>query len=395
MTPVRMLSTAASLLLLSASARGQGFGQGNFRTGDFRTGAPDGYLGGPGGFRTGEWNSSATYNPATGVGSRANPYYRPFNPSPTVPPRVVDPFAPAAGASIFGPDYPAGTAEQPFVPRPGGVPESNPALMAPGEFWRTYAPQYPPRTTTSPQPGGKLSTDFALPPIALAKPTNHVTSYWPTGMMAYQGSLIRKNFTQYDRFQPGRPGVWSPPGMKPGYAFLSMYWPALAERLAIAGPGIDYNFGDDVLFQNDIVYIAGVRSGTTEQFAKQAIALAEAGRKDPAADARWFPLGVFALAVGTQPSASEIFQLSIDDDGLVRGNFYAAAADATTPVFGSLDKATQRVAWTVGKKSDRVFEAGLYNLTLDQTPILIHEGTTRTEQRLFVRIPPESAPLDR
>ena len=58
--------------------------------------------------------------------------------------------------------------------------------------------------------------------------------------------------------------------------------------------------------------------------------------------------------------------------------------DTTTPVYGSVDKKTQRAAWTIGKKKDRVFEAGLYNLTAAEAPVLVHIGTDKTQQWLLV-----------
>ena len=73
-------------------------------------------------------------------------------------------------------------------------------------------------------------------------------------------------------------------------------------------------------------------------------------------------------------------------DGVVRGNYYNALTDSTQPVFGSLDKKSQRVAWSVGEKKDKVFEAGLYNLTLEQTTVLVHTGKDRTDQYRLFRI---------
>jgi hypothetical protein len=67
--------------------------------------------------------------------------------------------------------------------------------------------------------------------------------------------------------------------------------------------------------------------------------------------------------------------------------------DTTTPIYGSLDKKTQRVAWTIGKKNDRVFDTGIYNLTKSEAPVLVHIGNTRTMQMLLVRVsPPDPAP---
>jgi hypothetical protein len=55
-------------------------------------------------------------------------------------------------------------------------------------------------------------------------------------------------------------------------------------------------------------------------------------------------------------------------------------------VQGSVDKKTQRVAITVGDNKDTVIETGLYNLTKDEAPALMHFGKERTEQWLLVRV---------
>jgi len=46
----------------------------------------------------------------------------------------------------------------------------------------------------------------------------------------------------------------------------------------------------------------------------------------------------------------------------------------------------QRVAFTVGDNKDTVVETGLYNLTKDEAPVLIHKGKDATEQWLLVRL---------
>ena len=86
-----------------------------------------------------------------------------------------------------------------------------------------------------------------------------------------------------------------------------------------------------------------------------------------------------------------MFQFAVNKDGIIRGNYYDGLMDTTTPVYGSVDKKTQRAAWTIGKTNDRVFEAGIYNLTQDQTPVLVHLGTEKTEQLLLVRLKDQAA----
>ena len=47
------------------------------------------------------------------------------------------------------------------------------------------------------------------------------------------------------------------------------------------------------------------------------------------------------------------------------------ASDQTQQVQGSVDKTTQRVAFTIGSNKDMVIETGLYNLTKDQATALV------------------------
>src|SRR5262249_11417072 len=81
-----------------------------------------------------------------------------------------------------------------------------------------------------------------------------------------------------------------------------------------------------------------------------------------------------------------LFQLAVNQQGLIRGNYYDALMDSTQPVSGSVDKKTQRAAWAIGDKKSTVFETGFYNLTQDQTPVLVHFGKDRTQQWLLVRL---------
>jgi len=81
-----------------------------------------------------------------------------------------------------------------------------------------------------------------------------------------------------------------------------------------------------------------------------------------------------------------MFQLAVNKNGAIRGNYYHAFADNTLPVYGSVDKKTQRAAWSVGEKQDVVFETGIANLTRDETPILMHYGKGNTQQFTLVRV---------
>lgn len=131
----------------------------------------------------------------------------------------------------------------------------------------------------------------------------------------------------------------------------------------------------------------GQDDGTAQQYAQQADTLADKGLSASAPpDQEWTPLGVYALVQGDEKTSNNIFQLAVNKDGVIRGNYYDGLTDTTSEVYGSIDKKSQRAAWTIGKKKDRVFEAGVYNLTQGQCPCLVHIGTQKTDQMLLVRV---------
>src|SRR5262249_16463926 len=148
-----------------------------------------------------------------------------------------------------------------------------------------------------------------------------------------------------------------------------------------------YDYGDVVTYQDGNVYSGDEELASEAEYADQATQIAETGQQaQPAADEKWQPLGVFAMVKGDETTSDNIFQLALNKDGVLRGNYYNALTDSVQPVYGALDKKSQRVAWTVGDKKDTVFEAGLYNLTQEQTTMLVHFGKDRTEQYELFRV---------
>jgi hypothetical protein len=89
---------------------------------------------------------------------------------------------------------------------------------------------------------------------------------------------------------------------------------------------------------------------------------------------------------GEETDANNVFQLAIDKNGVIRGNYYNALSDTTTPVYGSVDKKTQRAAWLVGDHKDTVYETGIGNLGEKETTLLVHFGKERTQQWIFIQL---------
>ena len=148
-----------------------------------------------------------------------------------------------------------------------------------------------------------------------------------------------------------------------------------------------YDYGQTVTYQDDAVDVNGQDAGTPEEYSQQAADLAAAGAQAEApADGEWLPLGVFALTKTGETQSDVVLQLAVNKQGVIRGNSTDTKTGQTQLVQGSVDKAAQRVAFTVGDNTSTVVETGLYNLTKDEAPVLIHFGGDRTEQWLLVRL---------
>ncbi|MBN1851486.1 MAG: hypothetical protein JW829_02135 [Pirellulales bacterium] len=156
----------------------------------------------------------------------------------------------------------------------------------------------------------------------------------------------------------------------------------------------DYGDGGNVVYQDENVYVNGQDVGTATEYAQSAAELATVDSQQAQAtpaDEDWLALGTFAVVTSekeTEPS--RILQLAVDRQGIISGTMHNNSTNQSYVVQGRVDKETQRVAFTIGDKSDVVMETGLYNLTQAQTPVLVHYGTDRTENYLLVQLdPPE------
>ena len=148
-----------------------------------------------------------------------------------------------------------------------------------------------------------------------------------------------------------------------------------------------YDFGGNVVIQADGVYVNGVFVGAPQVYADEASQIAAAGAAaEPAPDTKWLPLGVFAIVEGGATSSNDVFELAIDRQGVIRGNYQNVQAGQLTALSGSLDKQSQRAAWTIGSDQLPVYEAGIANLTKDATPILVHLPDGQSHQMTLIRL---------
>lgn len=216
--------------------------------------------------------------------------------------------------------------------------------------------------------------------------------------LATQGATVRRSFVHYNCFGPNwwprYPNAWRAAAWTTAAAvWATTTWNTCASYCDVAAEPVYYDYGTTVIYESDQVYVGGEAVATQEQYAQQATDLASAGQEAKTSEKdEWLSLGVFALVQGSETDANNLFQLAVNKEGIIRGNYYNGLSDSTLPVQGSVDKKTQRAAWTVGDKKDVVYEAGLANLTRGETPLLVHFGKERTQQWTLIHM--EQPPQD-
>jgi hypothetical protein len=158
-------------------------------------------------------------------------------------------------------------------------------------------------------------------------------------------------------------------------------------------PAVVYDYGTDIMIQNETVYVEGEATVPAGQYRQEAIDLAYPDTLPPppvpasAADLRLIPLGVWALVQEEKGDAIMFYQLTATRDGLITGAYSNVLTGESAPVIGSIDKQSQRVAFRSGtEKSGAVIECNLNGLTKDQIGVFVHFGTGQTQEWLLVRM---------
>ena len=155
------------------------------------------------------------------------------------------------------------------------------------------------------------------------------------------------------------------------------------------GAPVYYDYNENIYYEGDYVYVDGRKVATSQEYYDQAATLADSApaTQDTAAK-DWLPLGVFALSQGETDESNMMIQLAVDKQGVIQGTYYNTSTDVKRPIKGMVDKKSQRAAWTFadGKDTDIIMETGLYNLTKDETQVLVHFGPEITQKWRLVRL---------
>jgi hypothetical protein len=179
---------------------------------------------------------------------------------------------------------------------------------------------------------------------------------------------------------------WRPAPWNSINVFINAGW---SEPLA-------YDYGTDVFWEGDDVYVRGEPVGTRVEYSRGVVQLANPTvppiAEAPVTEQDWKPLGVWALVQEDKGDAFMFFQLSVNRDGIIKGAYTNVVSGEELPIVGRVDRETQRAAWHVGDNKEKVFEAGMSNLSQDQASCLVHFGHGELQNWLLVRMPEPKLP---
>jgi hypothetical protein len=219
----------------------------------------------------------------------------------------------------------------------------------------------------------------------------HQTEPVSGGVYAARGAAVRTNYDGSGMFGQGwytaHPGAWNPTGWTAGRAWGVATWPSVGAWYGFGGvPPIYYDYGNNITYRGDQVYDGNQPLATADQYYQQASALAQSQPVSDPNAGEWMPLGVFGLIKGTESDPHYVIQLATNKSGAVAGNYYDVISGTSVPIHGAVDQQSQRLAWTVGNNKMTVGETGIFNLTKDESPALIHIGKDKTQQWTLVRL---------
>ncbi|MDR1478408.1 MAG: hypothetical protein LBJ00_05645 [Planctomycetaceae bacterium] len=253
---------------------------------------------------------------------------------------------------------------------------------------------------------------------------------------------VRKNFHGYNHYWTNdwyrhHPTSWHPATIPDRKWWYRPYWRDTCDWFDAAffagflwrGALNTYNYhpyyyGNNIIYSGDMVYVNGVPYVSSAEYYRQALELSrtadalvkaenvpqvivvnqpanEQQNQPPQIDEAWMPMGTFAfLELGNEneninlianennkPNVSQmVLQIATNKMGQIRGNFVDEKNNSIRQMIGAVDPKTQRVALRFVDNDKEVWECGLWNLTQDTLPVLIHLDETKVEQKTLVRL---------
>lgn len=149
-----------------------------------------------------------------------------------------------------------------------------------------------------------------------------------------------------------------------------------------------YGQGANIYYQDDYVYYDNQRTVSINDYYQQVFDLAHSVPNISEAEAeqmQWNPLGVFAVHRPNESESTRAIQLAVSNDGVITGTFFNRTNNQVHPLSGMVDERTQRAAWAFadGQQKALVFETGIYNLTRDESTMMVHFGPSEQDTEVW------------
>jgi hypothetical protein len=153
----------------------------------------------------------------------------------------------------------------------------------------------------------------------------------------------------------------------------------------------DYGPGEYIHCDNNVIYVNGQWWAPAPVYYTQTVQLAESIpviAPEQAAQVEWLPLGVFAVSRDGVVDKNMLVQLAVTKDGVISGTMLNEATGATFDIAGSVDKETQRAAWTyVDETGQKIaMETSVFNLTQPESTALLQNGPNDMKVVELVRL---------
>jgi hypothetical protein len=102
----------------------------------------------------------------------------------------------------------------------------------------------------------------------------------------------------------------------------------------------------------------------------------------------WLPLGVFAVSREGVVDNNLLVQLAVTKDGAIGGTVLNQATGTSFDISGTVDKTSQRAAWTYVDETGReiAMETSIYNLTQAESTAMLHNGPNDLQVVELVRL---------
>jgi hypothetical protein len=182
--------------------------------------------------------------------------------------------------------------------------------------------------------------------------------------------------------------------VNPWWWWRPVGWGVLGSWIWTAPPEPTYiDYGVTVVYEEEMVYVDNQpmpEAQYTQPMVDMVAAVEQPPPPTPPAEGKpeeWLPLGVFSIVQEEKGDPVMFFQLSVNREGVISGAYQNMLTVDQKPVAGSVDKASQRVAWRIGENRATVFTTSLANLTQDVCTVEVHFSDGRDQTWLLVRLP--------